>query len=47
MISSFNLNFALKKSKLLANGTAPIYIRLTINGDRIEFTTKRYIIPSK
>lgn len=47
MISTFNLNFALKKSKLLANGTAPIYIRLTINGNRIEFTTKRYIIPSK
>ncbi len=47
MISSFNLNFSLKKSKLLANGTAPIYIRLTIDGERLEFTTKRYVIPSK
>lgn len=47
MISTFNLNFALKKSKLLANGTAPIYLRLTIEGNRIEFTTRRYINPSR
>ena len=45
MISAFNLLFALKKAKILANGTAPIYLRKTIEGDRLEFTTKRYINP--
>ena len=34
MISTFCLNFALKKTKVLANGTAPIYRRLTIEGQR-------------
>ncbi|WP_144914394.1 Arm DNA-binding domain-containing protein [Mucilaginibacter frigoritolerans] len=47
MISAFCLNFALKKTKILANGTAPIYLRLTIEGDRIEFTTRRYVNPSR
>lgn len=47
MISTFNLLFALKKAKILANGTAPIYLRITIEGDRLEFTTKRYINPSR
>ena len=47
MISTFCLNFSLKKTKILANGTAPIYLRLTIEGDRIEFTTRRYVIPSR
>ena len=47
MISTFNLLFALKKAKILANGTAPIYLRINIEGDRLEFTTKRYINPSR
>ena len=47
MISTFNLLFSLKKAKILANGTAPIYLRITIEGDRLEFTTKRYINPSR
>lgn len=47
MISTFSLNFALKKTKVLANGTAPVYLRLTIEGNRIEFTTRRYVIPAK
>jgi site-specific recombinase XerD len=45
MISTISLNFAIKKSKLLANGTAPIYLRLTMEGNRIEFTTRRYVNP--
>jgi len=47
MISTFCLSFALKKTKVLANGTAPVYLRLTIEGNRIEFTTRRYVIPAK
>lgn len=41
------MNFMLKKTKILANGTAPIYLRITIAGERIEFTTKRYILPGR
>ncbi|MDB5141207.1 MAG: recombinase [Mucilaginibacter sp.] len=47
MITTFCLNFALKKTKRLANGTAPLYMRLTIEGNRVEFTTRRYVIPSR
>lgn len=45
MISTFCLSFVLKKTKVLANGTAPICLRITIDGERIEFKTKRYILP--
>jgi site-specific recombinase XerD len=47
MITTFALNFSIKKTKILADGTAPIYIRLTIEKDRIEFTTRRYIVPDR
>lgn len=32
-----------KKTKILANSTAPIYLRISIESSRIEFTTRRYI----
>jgi len=32
--------FYAKKSKLLKNGNVPIYCRITVNGNRAEFTTK-------
>jgi len=47
MITTFSLNFSIKKTKVLADGTAPIYIRLTIEKERIEFTTRRYIFPNR
>lgn len=47
MITTFCLNFSLKKSKILANGTAPIYVRLTIEKSRLEFTTRRFILPER
>ncbi|WP_317127600.1 site-specific integrase [Mucilaginibacter kameinonensis] len=37
----------MKKSKTLTNGTAPIYLRLTVSGERVEFTTRRYIKPER
>jgi len=46
MIKTLYVNFALKKSKALANGTAPLYLRFTIDSARIEFTTRRYVNPS-
>ncbi len=38
-----NLLFFVKKSKMLSNGTAPIYVRITIANVRMELATKRYI----
>ena len=47
MNRTFNLLFLIKKSKLLANGTAPIYLRITIDGKQTEIAVKRYINPGK
>ena len=47
MIRTVCINFTLKKTKILANGTAPVYLRITVDGGRVEFTTRRYILPSR
>ena len=47
MNRTFNLLFLVKKSKAIANGTAPIYLRITIDGKQTEIAVKRYINPSK
>lgn len=47
MIRTVCINFSLKKSKTLSNGTAPVYLRLTVGGERVEFTTRRYIKPER
>lgn len=47
MNKSFNLLFYVKKSKIAANGTAPIYLRITIDGRITEIAVKRYIVPDK
>ena len=39
--------FYAKKAKAAANGLIPIYIRITINGKRIELSTDRFIEISK
>ena len=44
--ATFNILFFIKKSKLLKNGTAPIYLRITINGKRSEISIKRSISPN-
>ncbi|MCG1037303.1 site-specific integrase [Polaribacter sargassicola] len=43
--ATFNILFFIKKSKLLKNGTAPIYMRITVNGKRSEVSLKRSILP--
>lgn len=43
----FSLLFYVRKSKKLANGTAPIYLRITIDGKAREMTTKRHIEPER
>ena len=37
----------MKKSKIGADGTAPIYLRITVNGQRAEVSTKRTVAPDK
>nr|WP_294949041.1 site-specific integrase [uncultured Mucilaginibacter sp.] len=47
MNKSFSLLFYVKSSKMSADGTAPIYLRVTIDGQRIEISSKRQANPSK
>lgn len=47
MNKSFNLLFYVKRSKMVGDGTAPVYLRVTIDGERIEISSKRYVNPAK
>ncbi|MEO3403236.1 site-specific integrase [Mucilaginibacter sp. CAU 1740] len=47
MNKSFNLLFYVKRSKTNAEGLAPVYLRITIDGVRIEVSSKRYVNPDK
>lgn len=47
MNKTFNLLFFIKKNKIRTNGTAPIYLRITIDGKAAEIAAKRYINPKK
>lgn len=47
MNKTFNLLFYIKKNKIRINGTAPIYLRITIDGKAAEIAAKRYIDPKK
>lgn len=47
MNKTFNLLFYVKKSKTSADGTAPIYLKITIDGKPFEISSKRYTIPEK
>lgn len=41
MRTTFTTMFFIKKTKLLKNGNAPIYLRLTVNGKSAETSIKR------
>jgi site-specific recombinase XerD len=41
------LHFYAKSTKANGNGLLPIYVRLTIDGKRFEYSTKKFIEPSK
>ena len=41
--STFNLLFVVRKHRLLKNGEAPIYLRITINGEIADITVGRSV----
>ena len=47
MNAKLSILFYAKRAKTTKDGLIPIYMRVTIDGERIEFTTKRYIAPEK
>lgn len=47
MNKTFGLLFYVKRSKMIADGTVPVYLRVTIDGERIEISSKRYVNPDK
>ena len=46
MRSTFNIRFFIKREKLKANGGAPIFCRITIDGKEACFGTKTDVDPS-
>lgn len=47
MNSKVTLHFYAKSTKANGNGLLPIYVRLTIDGKRFEYSTKKFIEPFK
>jgi heme-binding NEAT domain protein len=45
--STFSICFFIKKSKLLKNGKAPLFMRITINGNRWETSMQIGVDPEK
>ena len=45
MKQRINLGFFAKKAKLLKNGNAPVYMRITVNGKRVDLGINRSIAP--
>ena len=47
MKTKITLHFYAKSTKANAAGHLPIYVRLTVDGNRLEFSTKKFIEPCK
>jgi site-specific recombinase XerD len=47
MNTKLSILFFVKRTKTNVKGLLPIFIRVTVNGERIEFTTKRFTTPEK
>jgi site-specific recombinase XerD len=47
MNAKLSILFYAKRAKTTADGLLPIYIRVTVDGERIELSTKRYTSPDK
>ena len=42
MNAKLSILFYAKRAKTTTDGLVPIYIRVTVDGERIEFSTKRF-----
>jgi biopolymer transport protein ExbB/TolQ len=47
MKTKITLHFYLRSKKAVATGLLPLYVRLTVNGERLEFSSKKFIEKSK
>ena len=47
MKNTFSILFYIRTSKQKNDGTTPIYVRITVNGKRSDFSAKRSIDASK
>ncbi|MGF1556312.1 site-specific integrase [Paucihalobacter sp.] len=47
MKTKITLHFYAKSTKANANGLLPIYVRLTVDGKRLEFSTKKFVEKSR
>jgi site-specific recombinase XerD len=47
MNAKLSILFYAKRAKTTNDGLIPIYIRVTVNGERVELSTKRYTLPEK
>ena len=43
--TTFSLLFYIRRNKLNKNGEAPVFMRLTVNGQRADASVKRFIAP--
>jgi len=44
MSATISIFFYAKKTKSTKDGLVPVYMRMTINGERFEISTKHYIL---
>ncbi len=47
MKTKITLHFYAKSTKANSNGLLPVYVRLTVDGKRLEFSTKKFVEKSK
>ena len=47
MKTKITTHFYAKNTKGNASGQLPVYVRLTVDGKRFEYSTKKFIEPSK
>ena len=47
MNTKLSILFYVKRAKANSAGKIPIYLRLTVDGIRLEFSVKRYVSPEK
>ncbi len=47
MNTKLSILFYAKRARTTSDGRIPIHLRVTVDGERIEFSTKRYTLPDK